>query len=242
VQGLEVDHTPRNISFCGHVVALKKPLCITDTLEDDDFRDNPLVTGRPGIRSYLGWPLEIAPGMIVGTLCAIDFMPRTFEGEDCDALRDLASMAESELKLKLKAMSSIQNKILMRMSALQRRGALDPLTGCWNIRGFREMLAMAVDDACADANAGSGSAATLSTKQRIDPARSFGFRALVPAKSALALEHELAKLTYPMATVDMPNSKQHLDIPLSIRISWLDELGPHASAAQLWAHALTIPA
>lgn len=53
VQGLEVDHTPRDISFCGHAVALKRPLYIRDALEDEWFRDNPLVAGSPGIHAYL---------------------------------------------------------------------------------------------------------------------------------------------------------------------------------------------
>lgn len=49
VQGLEVSHTPRDISFCGYAVALNQPFCIPDTLKDPDFSDNPLVTGPPRI-------------------------------------------------------------------------------------------------------------------------------------------------------------------------------------------------
>ena len=99
VQGLEVAHTPRDISFCGHVVALNKPICIPDAWNDPDFADNPLVLGAPGIRSYLGWPLELAPGVAVGTLCVIDTMPRTFGVEDFDAMRDLASLARADLAI-----------------------------------------------------------------------------------------------------------------------------------------------
>jgi hypothetical protein len=126
------DHTARDI-WRGHSRRL-----------GGRFHDNPLVLGPPGIRSYLGWPLEIAPGLAVGSLC-VSTMPRTFGPEDRDALKDLASMAEAELKVR--AMSSLQNKLMMRLSALQRKGALDPLTGCWNIRGFRELLSLGVEDA-----------------------------------------------------------------------------------------------
>ena len=119
VQGIEVDHTARDISFCGHAIALNKPLSIPDAWEDIRFHDNPLVLGPPGIRSYLGWPLEIAPGLAVGSLCVIDTMPRTFGPEERD--RDLASMAEAELQMK--AMSSLQSKLMMRLSALQRIAA-----------------------------------------------------------------------------------------------------------------------
>ena len=117
VQGIEVAHTPRDISFCAHAVALNQPVCIPDTLYDPDFSDNPLVTGPPGIRSYLGWPLEIAPGVVAGTLCVIDTMPRTFGQEDFDALKDLASMAEAELKIN--ALSHLQSRLLMKLNALQ---------------------------------------------------------------------------------------------------------------------------
>ncbi|AYQ29471.1 MULTISPECIES: GAF domain-containing protein [unclassified Polaromonas] len=266
VQGIEVDHTARDISFCGHAVAINKPLCIPDAWEDIRFHDNPLVLGPPGIRSYLGWPLEIAPGLPVGSLCVIDTMPRTFGPEEWEALRDLAAMAEAELRVR--AMSSLQGKLMMRLSALQRKGALDPLTGCWNIRGFRELLALGVEDARANATdlavcslrvdnleevaevAGFSNhdALTLMLAQvlrqrlpqngalaRLGP---HDFCALVPAKSAMALEEELAKLSFPSATVNLPGSKLRLDIALSIRVSWLADLGPKASADKLWAHAL----
>jgi len=54
----------------------------------------------------------------------------------------------------------------------------------------------------------------------------------------MALEEELAKLTFPTATVNLRGSKLRLDIALSIRVSWLAELGPKATADKLWAHAL----
>ena len=70
---------------------------------------------------------------------------------------------------------------------------------------------------------------------RLDPS---DFCVLVPAKSAWPLKKKLAKLTFPTATVNLPGSKLRLDIALSIRVSWLAELGPKATADKLWAHAL----
>lgn len=270
VQGLNVDHLPRDISFCGHVVAHGTPLCIIDTLKDKNFWDNPLVTGPPGIRSYLGWPLEISPGIVAGTLCVIDTVPRMFGDEERDALRDLAGMVESELKVK--AMSSLQGKMMLRLNALQRRAALDPLTGCWNIRGFRELLAISMEDARENATELAvcsihiddleqvAEAASVSNRdaltqmlaqvlrQRLPQGGALArlgpsdFCALVPAKSALALEGELARLTFPKATIDLPDSKLRVDISISVRVSWLAEIGPDATPATLWAHALIVPA
>lgn len=266
VQGIEVAHTPRDISFCGHVVALNEPFCIADAWYDPDFSDNPLVTGPPGIRAYLGWPLEIAPGMAVGSLCVIDTMPRTFGKGDYDALSDLASMAAAELRIT--AMSSLQNKLLMQLNILQRKGALDPLTGCWNIRGFRQLLALGVEDArkngtdlavchlhvenLAEVAGAAGyanqDAVTLLLaqllRQRLPPQGALArlgpqdFCALVPSKSPLHLEQELAKLTFPAVTVDLPGSQLQVELALKVQVAWLADFGPSASADSLWAHVL----
>lgn len=268
VQGLEVAHTPRDISFCGYVVGLNQSFCIPDTWNDPDFADNPLVTGPPGIRSYLGWPLELAPGIAVGSLCVIDTMPRTFGNEDFEALSDLARMAEAELKAD--AGANLQSKLLMRLDVLQRKGALDPLTGCWNIRGFRELLALGVEDASqqgtdvavcnihvndlqkvADA-AGYTSLDTLTsllaqvlrkrlpTQGALARLGPFDFCALIPAASPLELELELAKLTFSPATVYLPRSEREVEIPLTVKVTWLADLGPSATPTSLWAHALAV--
>ena len=64
------------------------------------------------------------------------------------------------------------------------------------------------------------------------------FCALIPAKSAIDLENALAKLTFPTATVNLPDKKLSMDLPLSIHMSWLADLDPHAGPEALWAQAL----
>lgn len=266
VQGLEIDHTARDISFCGHAILRKQPLFVPDTLSDPSFSDNPLVVGPPGIRSYLGWPLELAPGVVIGSLCVIDTMPRTYGQEDFLALKDLAAMAEAEFRVD--ALSSLQSRLLMKLNVLQRKGALDPLTGCWNIRGFRELVSLGVDEArrrdrdlavCilrfgdlsqAATDAGFAGkddmlqALVQVLRQRLPPSGalarldSSSFCALVPARSPLALEDELAKLTFPSATVEAPDGRHTLDVPLSVQVFWLAQMGPDATAEMLWAKAL----
>lgn len=96
-QGLEAQETPRDISFCGHAILSPEVLVIADARDDQRFRDNPLVTGPPNIRFYAGCPLALSNGEIIGTLCIIDRVPRTFDGEDEAVLRDLAKVVEREL-------------------------------------------------------------------------------------------------------------------------------------------------
>ena len=96
-QGLSVSQTPRSISFCGHAILSDELFIIPDATADSRFADNPLVVGEPSIRFYAGAPLHGAGGHRVGTLCIIERTARTFDAEDCKALRDLADWAEGEL-------------------------------------------------------------------------------------------------------------------------------------------------
>jgi diguanylate cyclase (GGDEF)-like protein len=96
-QGLNARETSREISFCGHALLQEFPLLVPDALKDQRFFDNPLVTGEPHIRFYVGCPLRVSDGVKLGTLCLIDRVPRTFSAEDLSLLRDLADMIEQEI-------------------------------------------------------------------------------------------------------------------------------------------------
>lgn len=97
--GLAVNESRREKSFCGHAILSNHALIIRDTLEDDRFRENPLVTGPPGIRFYAGMPLQTANGHNVGTLCIADQHPRDFSDQSREVLHDLGKMAEDQLNL-----------------------------------------------------------------------------------------------------------------------------------------------
>ena len=94
--GLSASETSRDISFCGHAILGDEVFIIPNALEDQRFADNPLVLGDPNIRFYVGCTLSLSDHKL-GTLCLIDQKPRSFEEEDVEALRDLASMVEREL-------------------------------------------------------------------------------------------------------------------------------------------------
>lgn len=89
--GLQALQTPREVSFCAHAIQQPRQLFVApDTLIDDRFRDNPLVTGEPRIRFYAGAPLLLSDGHAVGTPCAIDTVPRQPGERELDDLRFLA--------------------------------------------------------------------------------------------------------------------------------------------------------
>ena len=99
-QGLAVSETPRSISFCGYAIHQAEPFIVTDAALDPLFRDNPLVVGEPFVRSYIGIPLKMQSGYIIGTLCAIDTQPRVFLSEEVEVLRDLASLVVDAIELR----------------------------------------------------------------------------------------------------------------------------------------------
>jgi PAS domain S-box-containing protein len=95
--GLDVPETPRDVSFCAHAILEEGALVVPDTHADPRFADNPLVLGGPRIRSYAGHPLRAPDGHRIGTLCALDTVPRQLDADDLAALADLAAWAELEL-------------------------------------------------------------------------------------------------------------------------------------------------
>jgi len=100
--GIDVQETPREISFCAHAILNNEIMVIEDTFQDPRFVDNPLVSEEPHVRFYAGRPLKL-PSIggedagYLGTLCILDSKPRQMSADDLELLDDLASMVESEL-------------------------------------------------------------------------------------------------------------------------------------------------
>jgi len=98
--GLDDSEMPREISFCADIIRDHEPKVVPDTQADPRFRENPLVTGEPHIRSYAGVPLVTPDGCSVGTLCAIDHVPRAFTEAQVALLQNFAAVIVDELELR----------------------------------------------------------------------------------------------------------------------------------------------
>jgi GGDEF domain-containing protein len=265
-QGLAEVETPRNISFCGHAVASGKALAVPDATNDPRFWDNPLVTGSPYIRSYLGIPLSLAPGVRLGTLCALDNQVRNFTQQDILGMEDLAAMAEAELRLD--AMGTTQRQLMNALGQAERRNSMDPATGCWNARGFRELLAMTVADCAREgttaalcyvrvrnyaALTGNGDKAQTGIirqllaqvlRRRLPAEGALGslgerdFCALVPGMSQMEIESSLGAFTYPHIRLDMPGIHMDLTLDLAFGLAFLDDMKSANPAMELWGAVL----
>lgn len=87
-------------SVCKYALDQPDLLVIPDLAADPRTRDNPLVTGEPGIRFYAGAPLRLLDGHVVGSLCVIDLVPRPggLTSDQEDDLRALGRQISSLLE------------------------------------------------------------------------------------------------------------------------------------------------
>lgn len=91
--------TPLTHSFCQYVVIDKAPLIVTDAENDPRVCDN-LAIPDLGVKSYLGVPLTLPSGHVIGSLCAIDTKPREWSGSDLATMSDVAEIVMSEIGLR----------------------------------------------------------------------------------------------------------------------------------------------
>ncbi|SNC75883.1 GAF domain-containing protein [Hymenobacter gelipurpurascens] len=98
--GMEVESTPREQAFCQHAMFAEDVYEVEDASLDPLFQRNPLVTSSPNIRFYAGAPLVTPHGQPIGTICAIDTVPRRLDEQQRDALRILAREVVAHLELR----------------------------------------------------------------------------------------------------------------------------------------------
>ncbi len=136
--GLEVNQTPRDISFCGHVVANRRPEVVEDTARDVRFADNPLVTGEPRVRFYAGYPIQAASGEVLGSLCLMDTRPREFPPRQLALLRELAVLAQ--LALAARQNGAVKLTPALDADLTRRQTMIDPLLRIWNHDGIVTLI------------------------------------------------------------------------------------------------------
>jgi len=111
----------REYSLCAHAILEKDVMVIPDTLEDDRFRDNPLVQDAPAIRFYAGAPLVTDEGHALGTLCVVDLAPRQLDSRRLEHLKALARQVVMRLSERRKLFELTQTM----MERDQAQGDLD---------------------------------------------------------------------------------------------------------------------
>lgn len=124
--GIEETQTPRDISFCGHVVNGQSTLVVKDSTRDERFFDNPAVTGPLKVQFYAGAPLITTCGHSIGTLCVIDHKARSLSEEQITYLEILSKqiITQIELRKKYQELQELSLKVMEQQELLKSQEKL----------------------------------------------------------------------------------------------------------------------
>jgi GAF domain-containing protein len=97
-EGLELS-APITHSFCRYVVSTARPFIVEDAPHD------PRTVGDPAIKAFgatawLGFPIQDAEGIVLGTICLMDSTAREWTSRDVQVLATLAMAVSTEVALR----------------------------------------------------------------------------------------------------------------------------------------------
>lgn len=84
-------------TFCHFTIENESPLAIADTRAHPVYRDVPTVSTL-GVAAYLGAPLVLLSGEVIGAFCAIDMAPHAWTEVQIQDAVDLASLVVTEIE------------------------------------------------------------------------------------------------------------------------------------------------
>jgi len=100
--GLDATEVPREISFCQYTIMGTEMVEIPNTLENDNFKEDPNVIEGLKVRFYAGIPLVTPDGYSIGTVCAIGFEPKKLNEDQKKAISILSKHIMTLLELRNK--------------------------------------------------------------------------------------------------------------------------------------------
>lgn len=127
-KGIDIESTPREISFCTHAIQDDELMIVPDARKDARFADNPIVTSTPNIRFYAGAPLVTQEGYRIGTLCVVDVKPHELNKHQQLMLKMLSKQAINLMEFRIsvemleknKTEVELQKEVIRKAEIMQR--------------------------------------------------------------------------------------------------------------------------
>jgi hypothetical protein len=95
---LSAAEVPREVSFASCAIATCADVfLLNDTLENEEYKNSPLVVGPPHIRFYVGAPI-IVENARIGSLCLIDYAPRNLSEDDIKTVLDVGEIVADVIR------------------------------------------------------------------------------------------------------------------------------------------------
>ncbi|MBV7259608.1 bifunctional diguanylate cyclase/phosphodiesterase [Erythrobacter crassostreae] len=132
--GLKLGETPRDGAICSMPVATGAPTLIDDAMSEPRLSENPLVTGQPYVRSYLGVPIRAENGAVLGALCVLSRKPSAFRHEDLHRLETLAELTEQSIAVHAKTLELTRaNTALSQLNRVFKQAERAANIGAWRV-------------------------------------------------------------------------------------------------------------
>jgi PAS domain S-box-containing protein len=155
--GIDLKEIAFEDSFCSHALLNPKEVMIVrDARVDPRFKENTLVT-QAGVVFYAGISLTFSTGIPFGTLCILDYEPRTLSDENLKSLQFLANQVVRIYELKKSKFELIQTENRLKEERKRLWNIIDATqvgTWEWHIptdllsysRGWAEMIGYTLEE------------------------------------------------------------------------------------------------
>jgi hypothetical protein len=127
IDGDNADGTPLSHSFCKHVVDQRAKLIVDKAVDHPLVRDNPAIV-ELGVAAYAGEPIVVA-GQTLGSMCAIDHVPRVWTDREISALRSFADAIEYLIETRLLTESARESSEAHDREGTARLAVYEALAG-----------------------------------------------------------------------------------------------------------------
>ena len=117
---LDVDEVPRHLTLCQYALGSTQPTIVPDLREHPKLKSNPLVTDSPKWVFWGAYPLVTQDGLVLGTLCTVDYKPRNMDPFQIQQMQALANNLTLLLTLQMEERDAVTERMAKLASYFHR--------------------------------------------------------------------------------------------------------------------------